>query len=75
LPGKTEEGAVGGEPQRVLRLERPLVFLKPDEINVIDDLIASLGSFGELRLVVEEGRLRMVASTKSYDALKWGNKE
>jgi hypothetical protein len=51
------------------------VFLKPDEINVIDDLIASLGSFGELRLVVEEGRLRMVASTKSYDALKWGSKE
>lgn len=75
MPGKTEEDAVGGEPQRVLRLERPLVFLKPDEINVIDDLIASLGSFGELRLVVEEGRLRMVASTKSYDALKWGNKE
>ncbi|MGD2252964.1 MAG: hypothetical protein PVF70_08635 [Anaerolineales bacterium] len=70
-----KQGAVGGDPQRVLRLERPLVFLKPDEINVIDELISALGSFGELRLVVEEGSLRVLASTRSYDALKWEHKE
>jgi hypothetical protein len=74
VSGKTKQGAGGGDPQRVLRLERPLAFLKPDEINVIDELISKLGSFGELRLVVEEGRLHVVASTRSYDALTWGDK-
>jgi hypothetical protein len=37
---------------------------------MIDEALRSLGDFGELRLVVEKGRLRFLVTQKSYDAYK-----
>lgn len=41
------------------------------QISMIDEALGSLGEFGEVRLVVEKGRLRFVVTQRSYDALKW----
>jgi hypothetical protein len=46
-------------------------FLSPEQIAMIDEALRSLGDFGELRLVVEKGRLRFLVTNKSFDALKW----
>ena len=46
-------------------------FLLPDHIQMIDEALVSLGEFGEVRLVVEKGRLRFLVTQKSYDMLKW----
>ena len=48
-----------------------LKFLGPEQILMIDEALASLNEFGEIRLVVEKNRLRFVITQKSYDALKW----
>lgn len=61
-----------------LNLRRRLAFLTPKQIEMIDELVGSLGPFGEIELIVEDGSLRAVASTHSFDALKWpdeGNTE
>ena len=49
----------------------PLKFLGSDQILMIDEALASLNEFGEIRLVVEKNRLRFVITQNSYDALKW----
>lgn len=41
------------------------------QISMIDEALGSLGDYGELRLIVEKGRLRFLVTQKSYDALKW----
>lgn len=46
-------------------------FLKAHQIAMIDEALASLGEFGEVRLVVEKGRLRFLITQQSFDALKW----
>jgi hypothetical protein len=38
---------------------------------MIDEALSSLGEYGEVRLVVEKGRLRFLITQKSYDTLKW----
>lgn len=45
--------------------------LRPRQIAMIDEALRSLGAFGEVRLVVEQGRLRFIITQKSYDALRW----
>jgi outer membrane translocation and assembly module TamA len=50
---------------------RGLQFLEKREIRMIDEALGKLGEFGEVRLVVEKGRLRYVVTQRSYDALKW----
>jgi hypothetical protein len=47
------------------------LFLLPRHIQMIDEALCSLGEYGEVRLVVEKGRLRFLVTQKSYDALKW----
>jgi hypothetical protein len=47
-----------------------LVFLKPHQVAIIDDALSSLGGYGEVRLVVENGRLRYLVMQKSYDVMK-----
>ena len=49
----------------------PDPFLQPHQIAMIDEALRSLGQFGEVRLIVEKGRLRFVVTQKSFDALKW----
>ena len=46
-------------------------FLLPRHIQMIDEALRSLGEFGEVRLVVEKGRLRFLVTQKSYDTFKW----
>jgi hypothetical protein len=46
-------------------------FLQEHQIAMIDEALLSLGDFGEVRLVVEKGRLRFLVTQKSFDALKW----
>jgi hypothetical protein len=48
-----------------------LRFLSPSQVAMIDEALAALGEFGEVRLVVEKGRLRFVVTQNSHDALKW----
>ena len=48
-----------------------LKFLTPDQIYMIDQALASVGEFGDVRLVVSKGRLRFVILEKSFDANKW----
>ena len=45
--------------------------LSRKDILMIDEAIASIGEFGEVRLVVEKGRLRYIVIQKSHDALKY----
>jgi hypothetical protein len=46
-------------------------FLDVSQIIMIDEALTSLGEYGEVRLIVERGRLRYLVTQKSYDALKW----
>ena len=46
-------------------------FLLPRDLQMIDEALCSRGDFGEVRLVVEKGRLRFIVTQKSYDTLKW----
>lgn len=48
-----------------------LKFLHPHQIVMIDEALAALDEFGEIRLVVEKSRLRFLVTQKSYDTLKW----
>jgi hypothetical protein len=48
-----------------------LSFLDQRQVTMIDEALSTLGEFGELRLVVEKGRLRFIITQKSFDALKW----
>ena len=46
-------------------------FLRPEQIVMIDEALATIGDFGEIRLVVEKGCLRFLVIQKSVDVLKW----
>ena len=50
---------------------KPRQFLNPDQIAMIDEALSSLGQYGEVRLVVEKGRLRFLVTQKSIDTFKW----
>ena len=63
---RTQHGAQGNSP-----VARPMKFLDPAQVEMIDEALAALGEFGEVRLVVEKGRLRFVITQNSHDALKW----
>jgi hypothetical protein len=49
----------------------PYQFLEPRQIAMIDEALASLGEYGEVRLIIEKGRLRFLVTQKSFDTLKW----
>ncbi len=42
-----------------------------NQISMVDEALSAVGDFGEVRLIVEKGRLRFIITQKSYDALKW----
>jgi hypothetical protein len=48
-----------------------LKFLDFHQISMVDEALNSLGDYGEVKLIVEKGRLRFVATQKSFDALNW----
>jgi len=45
--------------------------LSASQVEMIDEALSSVGEFGEVRLIVEKGRLRFVVTEKSFDVLKW----
>lgn len=45
-------------------------FLKSYQVEMIDEALRSLGDYGEVRLIVEKGRLRFLVMQRSYDVLK-----
>lgn len=47
-----------------------LKFMDPSQIPLVDEALSSLGDYGEVRLIVEKGRLRFVVTQRSFDALK-----
>ena len=53
------------DPSRELTFDRPLKFLTSREIQQIDDTLASLGAFGEVRLIKERGKLRFIQKLES----------
>lgn len=63
-PSKIRVTATSGE-------SYTLKFLDWHQIPMVDEALSSLGEYGELRLIVEKGRLRFLVTQKSYDALKW----
>ena len=50
---------------------KALKCLNPRQVQMIDEAVASLGDCGEVRLIIERGRLRFLVTQKSFDALKW----
>ena len=48
-----------------------LKFMELQQVSMIDEALTSLGEFGEVRLIVEKGKLRFLVTQKSFDALKW----
>jgi hypothetical protein len=54
-----------------MRENRTLYFLDQSQVIMIDEALSALGDYGELRLIVEKGRLRFLVTQKSFDALKW----
>ena len=53
-----------------VKLERNLRFLTPRQIVMIDEMLDSVTPFGEVTLRIQKGRLRCIAKSKSYDAMK-----
>ncbi len=46
----------------------PLSFLSPEQVARIDQLLAELGDYGEIRLVVQRGELRYFNIVVSHKA-------
>jgi hypothetical protein len=45
--------------------------LPPSQVQMIQEALMAVGDFGEVRLVVEKGRIRYIIIQKSLDALSW----
>jgi hypothetical protein len=45
--------------------------LSPHQVVMIDEALDRVGEFGEVRLVVQKGKLRFIVTQTSHDALKW----
>ena len=61
------------DPEEIAQAElhERLSFLHLRQIAMIDEALQSVGAYGEVRLVVEKGRLRFVITQHSFDALRW----
>jgi hypothetical protein len=53
-----------------LTLEKPLKILTPRQIQRIDDVLAGLGPFAEVRLVKNKGKLRFIQKMESESILE-----
>ena len=49
----------------------PRRFLHRAQIDMIEEALASVGKYGEVHLVIENGHLRFLVTHKSFDILKW----
>jgi len=53
-----------------LTLDRPLNVLKLEHIRQIDDALAKLGPFGEVRLIKQRGKLRFIQKVESESIME-----
>lgn len=58
-----------GEPCFTLTLKRPLKMLTARQICQIDDALAVLGPFAEVRLIKNRGKLRFIQKVDSESVL------
>jgi hypothetical protein len=58
------------EPKGVTGTGLKLKFLNPSQVKRIDDLLAQLGEYGELHLIIQHGELRYINKVESYKAWK-----
>lgn len=58
------------EGKKRIKLDRELRFLTPRQIEMIDEMLDNVTPYGEVTLRVQKGRLRCIAKSKSYDAIK-----
>jgi hypothetical protein len=56
--------------EKVLR-EDELVFLKIDQVKMIDEALTSIDNYGEVRLVLDNHRLRFIECQVSHDAFSY----
>jgi hypothetical protein len=54
----------------VLTLDRPLSVLKSEHIRQIDEALAELGPFGEVRIIKQRGKLRFIQKVESESILE-----
>ena len=47
-----------------------LRFLTPAQVHLIEEALKEVRPFGEVRLIMQKGRLRFIETVKSADALK-----
>ena len=53
----------------ILTLDRPLSMLKLEHIRQIDDALAEVGPFGEVRIIKQHGKLRFIQKVESESML------
>jgi hypothetical protein len=58
----------------VLKLNRPLGVLKSEHIRQIDDALAELGPFGEVRIIKQRGKLRFIQKVESMSITEGSKK-
>jgi hypothetical protein len=63
-------GVEPNEGKNRVKLDKKLRFLTPRQIVMIDEMLDSVTPYGEVTLRVQKGRLRCIAKSKSYDAIK-----
>ena len=51
-----------------------LDILNESQIQLLESALREVGEFGEVRLIVNKGRLRFVVTQRSHDALEWERK-
>jgi hypothetical protein len=72
MMGEDESTAKTSEQRSGAPLEEwGLQFLSTREVRMIDELLASVGEYGEVKLSIKNGRLRFIERIESIDALKY----
>lgn len=56
--------------QKATLNSRSIKMLQTPQIELIENALQQIGDYGEVRLVVEKGRLRYIEVAKSMDVLK-----
>lgn len=63
--------------QTLTKLELPanlrLEFLTPEQVIRIDKVLATVGEYGEVHLIIQKGELRYINRVESYKA--WNDKQ
>jgi hypothetical protein len=68
--GRTKLNTSKSEPRGAASDGLKLKFLNLSQVKRIDDLLAHLGEYGELHLIIQHGELRYINKVESYKAWK-----